>query len=332
MQADRNAQDWLRIWGPASLSNLGPGFDSVGLCITGYGDVIEVKRTETSGIQIEVITGDGGTLSLAAENNTVAVAAQAVLDQAQRTDGLAFRIHKGIPLGSGIGGSSASAVAGAVAANAILGDPFEKQALLEAVLTGETVASGGRHGDNVLPALLGGLVLVSASDPTHYRPISLPNPLHIALIVPQVQVLTKEARAMLKPEVAFRDAICNASDFGFLVAALTAGDWEEAGKLIMRDRLVEPLRATLVPCYQAVRQAAMEKGGALGCALTGSGPAMFALCTSAEHAEACVGVMKEAAAEMGIAAIGKAVLADPEGARVMTEAEIAAWEEAVMVA
>jgi homoserine kinase len=311
--------EFVKIWGPASLSNLGPGFDSVGLAITGYGDVLEARLDDESGVRVEAITGDGGTLSLVPEENTVAVAAKTLLDQAGSTKGITFRIHKGIPLGSGIGGSSASAVAGAMAANVLLGNPFPKTELIEAVLTGEVVASGGRHGDNVLPALLGGLVLVSSSDPTRFHKIHLPKPLHIAVIVPQVRVLTKEARAMLHNLVPFRDAIHNASDFAFLSAAFVEGDWESVGKFIMRDRLVEPIRARLVPVYDEVKHAALTEGKALGCALTGSGPAMFAVCESQEHAEACVAIMQAASIEKGIPAIGKAVQADQEGTRAIVE-------------
>lgn len=322
--SDLAAQRAIRVWGPASLSNLGPGFDSVGMCVSGFGDVITVTPSDEPGIRITAIEGDGGVLSRIPEENTVAVAAQAVLDAAGLSKGLIFHIEKGIPMGSGIGGSSASAVAGAVAANAAIGSPFAKTELLEAVLTGEMVASGGRHGDNVLPALLGGLVLVSASDPTKFRKLNLPKPLHIALIVPDVQVLTKAAREMLKPEVSFRSAIQNASDFGFLTAALLAGDWEDAGRLIMTDRLVEPLRATLVPCYQAIKTAALADGKALGCALTGSGPAMFALCESETHAENVVQVMQDAARKTGFGSLGKAVVCDTEGARVMPVEELVA--------
>ncbi|MBN8588899.1 MAG: homoserine kinase [Rhodothermia bacterium] len=311
----------LKIWGPASLSNLGPGFDAVGMCISDYGDVLEATLREEAGIIIEQITGDGGVLSLNPAKNTVAVAAQSVLDALGSVQGIAFKIHKGIPMGSGIGGSSASAVAGAYAANALLGHPLEKTKLLDAVLDGETIASGGRHGDNVLPALLGGLVLVSASDPTHFRKLTLPTELHLAVVVPEVQVLTKAAREMLKPLVAFKDAIRNASDFGFLVAAFQAGDWEDVGRLVMQDRLVEPLRATLVPCYAAIKEAALNEAGALGCALTGSGPAMFAICTSETHAEVCAEVMIAACRATGINAIGKAVVCDEAGARTLQDAE-----------
>ena len=165
----------------------------------------------------------------------------------------------------------------------LFGRPLEKEALIEAVLEAEDIASGGRHGDNALPALLGGLILVSSSNAARYRRIELPGSLHIALILPDVQVLTRQARAMLPDRVSLADAVGNASELAFLVDAYRCGDWETVGQCMMRDRLVEPVRASLVPCYHAARNAALE-AGAFGCALTGSGPAMFALAPSAGQA------------------------------------------------
>ncbi|MEM0963107.1 MAG: homoserine kinase, partial [Bacteroidota bacterium] len=141
-------------FGPASLSNLGPGFDTLGLCITGPGDRVTATRTETAGVTVS----GPAFLPTDPARNTAGRAAAWVLSSSGAEGGLALTIEKGIPLGSGIGGSSASAVAGAWAANVALGSPFAKADLVEAVLDGESAASGCRHGDNVLPALLGGLV------------------------------------------------------------------------------------------------------------------------------------------------------------------------------
>ncbi len=279
-----HAVDHIDVFGPASLSNLGPGFDALGLCVSGIGDVVRARRTDGPGVQLR---HEPGAVPLEAlqdsERNTAVIAARGVLDLLGVDGGIELTLTKGIPLGSGIGGSAASAVAGAWAANMLFGRPLEKEALVEAVLEAEDIASGGRHGDNALPALLGGLILVSSSNAARYRRIELPDSLHIALILPNVQVLTRQARAMLPDRVSLQDAVGNASELAFLVDAYRCGDWETVGQCMMRDRLVEPVRASLVPCYHAVRNAALE-AGAFGCALTGSGPAMFALVPSAEEA------------------------------------------------
>lgn len=231
-----------------------------------------------------------------------------------------FRLRKGIPLGSGIGGSAASAVAGAWAANVLMGSPLDKEEMVEAVLDAEDFASGGRHGDNGLPALLGGLVLVSSSNPSRYRRVRLPEELHIAIILPDVEVLTKQAREMLPTHVPLRDAVHNASELAFLVDAYRCGDWETVGKCMMQDRLVEPVRAALVPCFRSVRTAAVE-AGAFGCALTGSGPAMFALAASEADAARVAEAMKEASRADGIDARTVLASANEDGVSEVSRTE-----------
>jgi len=303
---------WIRVFGPESLSNLGPGFDAIGLCISGIGDVGEARRSERPGVRVEEIRGDGGLLPRDSSRNTASVAAQVVLDELGVREGMVLRIEKQVPFGSGIGGSAASAVEGAWDAKALFGLKLTKEDLVEAVLAGEEIASGGRHGDNVLPALFGGLVLVSSSDPHRYRRIPLLRPLFISIVVPEVQILTKTAREMLPKQVPLRDAVHNASELAFLVDAFHNGDWEMVGRCIMADRLVEPVRATLVPCYQCVRDAAVE-AGAFGCALTGSGPAIFAITDTHDAAEAVRTAMVDASIRQGIPALGLVTEANPDG-------------------
>lgn len=309
----------VHIFGPASLSNLGPGFDALGLCVAGVGDVVKARRVEASGIYLE---HDPGIISWVLPKdpakNTAVIAAKAVLGLLGAEDGVAFTLKKGIPLGSGIGGSAASAVAGAWAVNVLFGCPLDKEALIEAVLDAEDLASGGRHGDNALPALLGGLVLVSSSDPSRYRRIELPDTLHIALVLPDVEVLTKHAREMLPASVTLRDAVHNASELAFLVDAYRCGDWETVGRCMMQDRLVEPVRAGLVPCYHGVRTAAIN-AGAFGCALTGSGPAMFALAASEDDAGSIRDAMVEASLSEGVDARGIVTEVNDEGVAEMAE-------------
>ncbi len=305
----------ITVFGPASLSNMGPGYDALGLCVGGWGDEIEAWRTDEPGISIEYAEGPvAWDPPHEPDEDTAGVAAATVLAQTGAGGGLRLRLRKGIPLGSGVGGSAASAVAGAWAANLALGQPFTKVELVEAVLAGEAVASGSRHGDNVLPALFGGLVLVSATEPSRYRRIPLPRPLPIALVVPEVSILTKEARAILPQQVPLRDAVHNAAELAFLVDAFRCGDWETVGQRMMADRLVEPVRARLVPCYDAVRQAALD-AGAFGCALTGSGPALYALAPGAADAARISEAMVEASRAVGIPATGLVTEADDEGAR-----------------
>ena len=298
----------VTAWGPATLSNLGPGFDALGLCVTGRGDRVTARRTDMAGVTVEAapsLPSDG--------RNTAARAATWVLDAAGAEGGVALRVDKGIPLGSGVGGSAASAVAGAWAANEVLGRPFDRPGLVDAVLAGEA-ATGSRHGDNVLPALLGGLVLVSPADPTAYRRLDLPALPPLAVLLPDVRVVTREARAALPSQVPHADAAAQAAELAFLLAALQAGDWEEAGRHLMRDRLAERYRAPLVPVYEAVRRAALEAGAA-GCALSGSGPALFALPAPGADAQIILDAMRAASRAGGVEADGWLARVDPVGVR-----------------
>jgi len=302
--------DTATAFGPASLSNLGPGFDALGLCLTGLGDRVNARRTEEPGVTIE----GPPSVPTDPEKNTAGRAALHVLRESGADGGLALRIEKGVPLGSGVGGSAASAVAGAWAANEVLGQPFEKPDLVDAVLDGEVAASGSRHGDNVLPALFGGLVLTSPSDPTDYRRLDLPEAPPLAVIVPHVEVLTRQARAVLPEVVPHKAASAQAAELAFLLAAMFEGDWVEAGRRFMRDRLAEPYRAPLVPVYEAVRAAALATGAA-GCALTGSGPALFAVPGDGADVTEILDAMVAASRAGAIDAHGWVAQVDREGVR-----------------
>lgn len=304
--------EWVRAFGPASLSNLGPGFDAIGLCIGGIGDSVEVRLVDEPGVRIVQIEPETDQIPRDVRN-TAARAASLVLEKAGLGAGIEMRILKQVPFGSGIGGSAASAVAGAWAANRLLDVPFSKEDLIGAVLDAEEMASGGRHGDNALPALLGGLILVSSSSPERYRRVPLIRRLPIVVVVPDVQILTKAAREMLPHHVNLRDAAHNAAELAFMIDAFHAGDWQTVGQCIMTDRLVEPVRATLVPCYEAIRRAALQ-AGALGCALTGSGPAMFALTEDANACPAVMEAMRDACRRLGIDALGIVTEANDDGA------------------
>ncbi len=292
--------EMVRVFGPASLSNLGPGFDTLGLCLDGIGDLIEASKIDRPGIEISFADNDFGQgITVDPEKNTAGVAARLVTQQLDYKGGIALHITKGFRPGSGIGSSAASAVAAAFATNALLGDQLTRNELIGPVLGGEAVASGARHGDNVLPALLGGLVLVSSQEPTLYRKIDIPSDLWLVVILPEVQVLTRQARAMLPEKIDLRSAVNQASALAFMTDAFRAGDWDVVGRWMMEDKIAEPVRSTLVPCYDQIKKAALD-AGAYGCALTGSGPAMFAICDNRKLAVSIQQSMQDACSATGI--------------------------------
>ena len=263
-------------WAPASLSNLGPGFDCLGLAVDVWGDTVEAFPDDRQGVSIRYHPESAWRGAETAGENTAGKAASRVLERLSMSGGVELVIRKGLIPGSGLGSSAASAAAAAVAVNQLHGAPLSRQELVEAVLDGEAVASRARHGDNALSALFGGVVLVSAEDPIQYRLLGTPDPPPIAILLPRVEILTANARALLPESVPFTSAVSNASNLANLVAAMIAGDWEEAGRMMMRDRIVEPVRAGLIPGFSMIRSAALE-AGAFGCAVSGSGPAIFAL-------------------------------------------------------
>lgn len=301
----------VRAWAPASLSNLGPGFDALGLALEGAGDIVEASWMDGPGLRVTI--GHGEPLPLDPDRNTAARAAKAMLGP-DGDRGISLVIHKGISPGSGLGSSAASAVAAAWAVARLMGDTVAKEDLISAVLEGESAVSGARHGDNVLPSLFGGIVLVTPNEPTRYRIVPAGAPMFLAVIRPDLRILTREARAILPVSVPLTDAVRNAASLAFLIDALRVGDLETAGTMMERDLLVEPVRARLVSPYHAVRQAARD-AGALGCALSGSGPAMFALTGDAHAAEKVCEAMAWACRAAGVGCTAFTSSLDPHGAR-----------------
>lgn len=312
MAIDRGISVHVRA--PASLSNLGPGFDAFGLCIDGIADEVFIERTEAEGVQITGL--EGLTHGIPADaTNTAVVGAQYVLDRSGLGGGLALRIRKGIRIGSGIGGSAASAVAGAVAANGVLGEPLAKEEVMVAGLEAERSAAGAIHGDNVLPCMLGGFVLTTPGDAMRFRRYDVPADLHIPLLLPEFTVLTENARAVLPKMMPLTDAAVTAAAAAHVVASLLSHDWPALGAAVMKDRLVEPHRAALIGFYSAVKDAALA-AGALGCALSGSGPAMFAVADTMASAQAVAEAMLWALKDLGEKGSSHVVHASNSGVQV----------------
>ncbi len=309
-------------WAPASLSNLGPGFDILGIAIDAWGDKIEAVLTDRPGISISYAANSAWTGTTDPAQNTAGVAASKTLEVLDYGGGVEIIISKNIAPGSGVGSSASSAVAAAWAVNAIFGLPLTKKDLVDAVLDGETIASGSKHGDNVIPSLFGGSVIVSASDPSQYRHIHVKDDLYITIILPAVQILTRAARAMLPETVTFSRAIRHASSLAMLVDALKDGDWRAFGRFIMEDEIIEPVRGKLLSCFDSIREAALT-AGAYGCALSGSGPAMFAVSENENVAESIRKAMFEACDAAGIESTSIVTTPDNKGVREWDQPEIA---------
>jgi homoserine kinase len=292
-----SARQQATAFAPASVGNVGVGFDLLGHVIEGLGDTVTATRREHDGVRIRRISGVITDLPLEAERNTAGRAVQALLAAVQPGFGIDLEIDKGIPLGSGLGGSAASATAALVAANALLPAHLTREALYPFALAGESVASGSAHGDNVGPQLLGGLILASAERLVR---IPLPPGLIAVVVHPDHVVETRRARESLAEPFPIQTIVAQQTH----LAEFLCGCYRQDLDLIargLRDVLVEPRRASLIPGFAAVKQAALEHG-ALGSSISGAGPSVFGWFTESASAERAAEAMQGAFAEVGLSA------------------------------
>lgn len=289
-------REWARAFAPASSSNLGPGFDLLGHAIAGPRDEVLARRVSTPGVRITALHGLPLALPSDALRNTAGLAALRLLERAGAGFGVELELHKGIPLGSGIGGSAASAVAAVVAVNALLDEAQPLDVLLDCALDGEALASGARHADNVAPALLGGLVAAFE------RPVAIAAPdwLYAALVTPEQVLETRVAREVLLAPYPLTDLVRQTHHLAALLLGLQRGD-RRLLREGLRDVLVEPRRIGLIPGFTAVRDGALD-AGAFGAGISGAGPTLFGWFEGQTAAQRGAEAMRAAFALQGIAA------------------------------
>ena len=279
---------------PASVGNVGVGFDILGHVIAGAGDTVTVRRIDVLEVHIAAIRGTTVDLPLDAPSNTAGAALIALREALQLPFGFEVEIEKGIPLGSGMGGSAASCVAALVAANELLDEPLSREALYPYALVGEAVASGGRHGDNLGPMLLGGLVLATAE---HLVKVPVPEAWHSVLVHPDAILETRRAREALKGDYTLSEFVAQSANLALVLAGCHAGDAQlvRAG---LKDVLVEPRRSPLIVGFDAAKQAALQ-AGALGASISGAGPSVFGWFETRAQAEVAAPAIQAAFAAAG---------------------------------
>ncbi|MDE2805633.1 MAG: homoserine kinase [Gemmatimonadota bacterium] len=306
----------VRVFAPASVSNLGCGFDIFGMALERPGDEVVVRAAEGSGIVSVSVTGDGGRVPMDPARNAAALAVDGVLDRLDSAAGVAIEVRKGIPLASGLGGSAASAVAGAVAADALLGGDLDRTALLECAMIGELKGSGADHADNAAPSLVGGFVLVLPGRPPKMVQLPTPDDLMVAVAHPAMEVETRRARMILGDTIPLSAGVQQWGNAAGMVAGLLSGDWELIARC-MCDAVAEPMRAQLVPGFEAVKASAIE-AGAVAAGLSGSGPSVLALCRGRAAAEGAAAAMAEAFHDAaGVSSDLVVSRANAEGARIL---------------
>ena len=271
----------IKIFSPGTVANVACGFDVLGFCLDNVGDEMIIRKTDKKGIHITKI--EGYDLPFEANKNVAGVSALALIEDSNPDCGFEIEIYKNIKPGSGIGSSSASAVGSVFAINELLGKPYNKEELTYFAMQGEKLASQSEHADNLAPAIYGGFTLVKSLNPIEILQIPTPKELYAIILHPQVEIKTAAARAILPNNIPLVGAIIQWANLGSLIHALHTDDYGLI-KRSLEDIVIEPYRSKLIPYFNEVKSTAL-KSGALGCAISGSGPSVFMLCKGSQNAE-----------------------------------------------
>ncbi len=279
----------VTIFSPATVANVSCAFDIMGFAVEKAGDRMVFRKISEKGIRIKM--KNYRELPSEPEQNVAGVVALAIIEKIKPDFGILIEIEKGILPGSGMGSSGASAGGAAFGINQLLGEPFEKDELVQFAMLGEALASGVKHADNVAPNLFGGFTLVRSTWPLDVVPLTSPETLSVSLIHPLIEVKTKNARNILKKSLLMKDAITQWGNVAGLVTGLLTNDFGLISRS-MHDGIVEPVRAMLIPMFADLKQAALD-AGALGCSISGSGPSVFALSENLSVAEKVTQAMRD---------------------------------------
>lgn len=287
----------VRTFAPATVANLGPGFDFLGCAVDGLGDYVSLRvdpGVHPGEISISEIIGPSKLSKNPLWNCAGIAAIDAMKRLGIRSVGLSLSLEKGLPLGSGLGSSAASAAAAAVAVNEMFGKKLNQDELVLAGLESEAKVSG-YHADNIAPAIMGGFVLIRSYDPLELMRLNFPEEkeLFFVLVSPEFEAPTKKMRAALPAEVGMPHHVWNCSQAGALVASVLQGDPVGLGKALSSDKIVEPKRAPLIPGMEGVKKAAIE-AGAFGCTISGAGPTAVAVVDNEEKGKVIGEKMVEA--------------------------------------
>ena len=278
----------VSVLAPATVANMVCGFDILGFALDEPNDSMTVRLISER--KIEIIHRDDFNLPTEAKKNVAGVALLAMLERIDENIGFEIETTKKIKPGSGIGSSAASAAGAVVAANELLKNRFTKTELIEFAMSGEELASGSKHADNVAPCILGGVTLVRSNDPLDVIKLDSP-PLFVTIVHPQIEVKTSDAREILKQQVLLKDAIRQWGNVAGLVAGLIKKDYELISRSL-EDRIIEPTRSILIPKFDRIKTES-KRAGALGGGISGSGPSIFMLSRTEAIARMVEDVMRQ---------------------------------------
>lgn len=271
----------VKVTAPATIANLGPGFDLIGLALDEPRDFVEVTLEEYGNDSLEVQGIGANTISKNPERNSAIVAGRAVLEKAGKEKySIKMKVIKGVPPRIGLGSSGASSAAGAYAVNYLLGMPLDAEELLQCAMEGERAACGSPHADNVAPALFGGIALISSFNPIRVIKLEPITNIDIVVITPQLEIgdeKTRIAREILPREIPLHTMVNQMQSFANLIIGILGKDLKTMGLGISRDFVIEPARSKLIPKFYDLKKEALELG-AYGFSISGAGPSMFAIC------------------------------------------------------
>ncbi|UCG81287.1 MAG: homoserine kinase [Desulfobacterales bacterium] len=309
--------EWVKVFAPATIGNIGPGFDVLGLAVRKLGDVVEARKIH-SGVKISSVAYANPTfinLSTDPRENTAGIAARETLRILDVRGGVELRLKKGIPLGSGLGSSAASAAAAAFAVNHLYGNKLTKEELILAATRAEEVVSGGFFADNTAPGLLGGATLTRSCLPLDVTRIGSIKKLKIIVVTPEIVILTKEARKILPDKIPMKDFIFNMANTSLITAAFAKDDYALFARSL-NDVVIEPIRSKLIQGFDQVKKNAL-KAGADGMTISGSGPTVFAITDGLSKARFIEDAMVRTFKQFGTKTFHMITAVDPEGARVI---------------
>ncbi|MEM6642766.1 MAG: homoserine kinase [Bacteroidota bacterium] len=278
----------VKVIAPASVANIGCGYDTIGFALEGIYEELIVTESEAPGLVIESV--EGASLSLVPEENVATVAASALLKHVGGNQGFSFQIKKLFLPGSGLGSSASSAAGAVFAVNQLLPSPLETRELLPFALEGEAYASKCYHADNVAPSLLGGCISVRSYQPLDYFHLPLADELKILIARPYAEIKTAEAKGILPTEISVPTARNQWGNLASLIHALHEKDWDRLSNSI-EDYIAEPVRKSLIPCYDKMKEIAMANDS-VGYNISGSGPSVFAFFETDENLLSCKAEME----------------------------------------
>jgi homoserine kinase len=282
----------VSVFAPATVSNVACGFDVMGFAVHEPGDIATVRKIEKPGVFLKIVGGGDDRLPRESSKNTAGIAVIEFLKKMKVATGIEIELHKKMPMGSGLGSSAASAVAAVYATNILFDNPLSRNELLPFVLEAEKAACGSAHADNAAPSLLGGFVLIRSYNPLDTLSLAVPANLMCTILHPFLEIKTEYARKILSKKILLKDAVTQWGNVGGLVTGLLKNDYDLIGRSL-QDVIAEPLRSKLIPGFIEIKKAAMN-AGALGCSISGSGPAIFALSKSKSIANNVGQAMKAA--------------------------------------